>query len=59
MMVSVWWVVGMFPLGAYAGIVMFALMSMAAREHEQGVEDGKAVERDGLGPVNPEEEWTA
>ena len=59
MMVSVWWAVGMFLLGAYAGIVVSALMGMAAREHEQGVKVAEAVERDGLGPVNLEEEWTA
>ena len=59
MMVSVWWAVGMFLLGAYAGILVFALMSMAAREHEQGVKDEKAVERDGIGPVNLENGWTA
>jgi hypothetical protein len=59
MMISVWWAVGMFLLGAYAGIFVFALMSMAARGHEQDVKDGEAVERDGLGPVSLEEEWTA
>jgi hypothetical protein len=59
MMVSVWLAVGMFLLGAYAGMLMLALMRMAAREHEQGVKEGQAVERDGLGSVNPEEEWTA
>ena len=59
MMVSVWWAIGMFLLGAYAGLLVFALMNMAAREHEQGVKDGEAVERDGFGPVNLEEEWTA
>ena len=59
MMVSVWWAVGMFLLGAYAGILVFALMSMAAREREQGIKDEEAVERDGFGPVNLEKEWTA
>jgi len=59
MMVSVWWAVGMFLLGAYAGIAVFALMSMAAREHEQGVKEGEAVERDGLGGVSLEKEFTA
>jgi hypothetical protein len=59
MMVSIWLAVGMFLLGAYAGILVAALMRMAAREHEQGVKSEEAVERDGLGPVNLEEEWTA
>ncbi len=59
MMVSVWWAVGMFLLGAYAGILVFALMSMAAREHDQGVKEREAFERDGLGGVELEEEWIA
>jgi len=59
MMVSIWWAVGMFLLGAYAGILVFALMHMAARQHEQGVKTEEAVERDGVGPVKLEEEWSA
>ena len=59
MMVSIWWAVGMFFLGACAGTLVFALMSMTAREGEQGVKEEQAVERDGLGPVTLDEEWTA
>jgi len=59
MMVSVWWAVGMLLLGTYAGMLLFALMNMAAREREQGIKDEEAVERDGLGPVSVEQEWTA
>jgi len=59
MMVSVWWAVGLLLLGVYAGMLVSALMSMAARECEQGIKDEEAVERDGLGPVDLEEEWTA
>ncbi|MDQ2963163.1 MAG: hypothetical protein M3R31_08420 [Pseudomonadota bacterium] len=51
---SIWWVVGAFVLGGYAGMLMFALMSMAARESEQAVKAKEAVERDGLGPANLE-----
>jgi hypothetical protein len=58
MMVSVWLALGMLVLGANAGILVFALLSMAAREHEQGIKDEEAVERDGLAPVNLENEWT-
>jgi len=58
-MVSVWWAVGMFLLGAYAGMLVFSLMSMSAREHGLGIKDEEAVGRDGLGPVNLEKEWTA
>jgi hypothetical protein len=58
MTVSVWWLVAMFLVGGYAGILVFELMSMAARAHEQVVKEGEAVERDRLGPVDQEEEWT-
>jgi hypothetical protein len=59
MMVSVWWAVGMLLLGAYAGMLAFALMSMAAREREQGIKDEEAIERDGFGRVKLDKEWTA
>ncbi len=59
MMVSIWWAAWMFFLGACVGTLVFALMSMTAREGEQGVKDEQAVERDGLGPVKLDEEWTA
>jgi len=59
MMVSIWWAVVMFFLGACAGSLVFALMSMTAREGEQGVKEEQAVERDGLAPVKLDEEWSA
>ena len=59
MMVSIWWAVGMFVLGAYAGMLVFALMSVATREEEQGRRTKEAVERDGLAPVELEEDWSA
>lgn len=31
-MVSLWWVVAAFFVGGYAGVVLVAVMSMAARE---------------------------
>ncbi len=58
MMVSIWWAVGMFVLGAYAGMLVFALMSVARRESEHCLRSERAVERDGLGSVNLEEDWT-
>jgi hypothetical protein len=45
---SVWWAVGMYLLGAYTGFLVFALMSMAARDDAHGFEAREAVERDGL-----------
>ncbi len=59
MMVSIWWAVWMFFLGACAGTLVFALMRMTTREGEQGVKEEQAVARDGLGPVTLDEEWTA
>jgi hypothetical protein len=59
MMVSVWLAIGMLFLGAYAGMLVFALMSMAARETERRVKDEEAVERDGVAQVDLDKEWTA
>lgn len=59
MMVAIWWVVSAFLIGGYAGMLVFALMSMTAREGERGVKADKAVERDRLGPVNLEDDWRA
>jgi len=42
-MVSAWWAIGVFLLGAYAGTLVFALMSVAAREHAQGVKEEEAT----------------
>ncbi len=58
-MVSIWWVVLAFVLGGYAGMLAFALMSMAAREEVQAVKTSDRVERDGLGPVHLEAHWGA
>jgi hypothetical protein len=59
MMVSIWWAVWMFFLGACAGTLVFALMSMTAREGEEGVKEEQAVELDRLSGVKVDEEWTA
>ena len=58
MMVSVWWAIGMFLFGAYAGTLLFALVSIAAREYVQGVKEREAVGRDGVGPINVDDEWS-
>jgi hypothetical protein len=57
MMVSIWWVILAFVLGGYAGMLAFALMSMAAREEVQAVKSSASVEHDGLGPVHLEAHW--
>ena len=48
----------MFLLGAYAGILVFALVSIAAREYAQGVKEEEVVGSDGLGPIKLDEEWS-
>lgn len=58
-MVSIWWVIGAFVLGGYAGMLVFALMSVAAREDVQAVKARDVVARDGLGPVPLEAHWSA
>jgi hypothetical protein len=58
MMVSIWWAVWMFFLGACAGTLMFALMSMTAREREEGVKEEQAFERDVVSGLKSDEEWT-
>lgn len=50
-MVSIGWVVGALLAGGYAGMLVFALMSMAVREGEQTV---RAQEFDGFCPVDRE-----
>jgi hypothetical protein len=59
MMVSIWWVILAFVLGGYAGMLVFALMGMAAREEVQGVRANEALEQDSLGPVPLEARWSA
>jgi len=59
MMVSIWWVLLAFVLGGYGGMLVLALMGMAAREELQGDSVADAVERDGLGPVPLEAHWSA
>ncbi len=58
-MVSIWWVVLAFVLGGYAGMLVFALLSMARREEAQAVKAKEIVERDGLGPVHLKAHWGA
>ena len=58
-MVSIWWVLLAFVLGGYGGMLVLALMGMAAREELQGDSVADAIERDGLGPVHLEAHWSA
>ena len=57
-MVSIWWVVWMFVLGGFAGMLVLALAHIAARESERSAQAEDAVERGRLAPVNLEEHWS-
>ena len=57
-MVSMWWVVCAFLLGGLAGLMIFALVSMAARQGERAIMADEAVQRTGLGTVNLGDYWT-
>lgn len=46
---SIWWVVGAFLVGSFAGMLLFALMRMAAREGEQAAKAYEAAEGDSFG----------
>jgi len=58
-MVSLWWVAAAFLLGGFAGSMVFALMAVAAREHEHAARADEKLARDGLGPVELEATWSA
>ena len=58
-MVSVWWVIGAFILGGYAGMLVFALMSMTAREQDRAGLAEDAAARGGMGPVHLDEHWVS
>jgi hypothetical protein len=60
-MVSLWWVVAAFFVGGYAGVVLVAVMSMAARETGKACQPrgrygssivSTAARCNGLGPDN-------
>jgi hypothetical protein len=56
-MVSVWWMVGAFLMGGLAGLVVFSLIGMAAREARHAVMAEKGVRQVGLTPVTLDHDW--
>jgi hypothetical protein len=56
-MVSIWWVACAFLLGGLAGLLIFAFVSMAARQDERAVKADEALQRAGLRAVYLEEHW--
>ena len=57
LMVSIWWVVAAFVLGGWAGMLIFALMSMSAHESDRAAQAEDAAVRGGLGPVDLDPHW--
>ena len=58
MTVSIWWAIGTFLLGTCAGTLVFALINVAARGHEQSDKEEEAVGREGLGSIKLEEQYS-
>jgi len=54
-MISIGWLMCALLLGALAGLVVGALMGMAAREEERAVADEEAIQRLRVRSVNLEE----
>ena len=53
-MVSIWWVVCSLLLGGFAGLLMSALMNMAAKQNDRAALADEAVQRIPLSRVNVE-----
>lgn len=58
-MVSIVWVAVAFLLGSVAGLLVFALMSMAAREDDRVAWAERTLARDRLAGTTPEANWSA
>lgn len=56
-MVSIWWVMWAFLLGGFAGLLVFALMSMAGKNNDRAIRADEAVQHVHLGPMHIEKSW--
>ena len=56
-MVSIWWVVCAFLLGGIAGLLVFALTSMAAKQNERAAEADKVLQHVHLRRLKLEGSW--
>jgi hypothetical protein len=58
-MVSIWWLVGAFLMGGFAGLLAFSLVGIAGREGDHAVSAERMIGRNGLRPVRLDKHWTA
>jgi len=58
-MVSIWWLVGAFLMGGFAGLLAFSLVGIAGREGDHAVRAERTIESNGLRPVRLDKHWTA
>jgi hypothetical protein len=51
---SIWWVVGAFVVGGYAGMLLHALLTMAATREKATAIALRSLDVDGISPLNVE-----
>ena len=51
---SVWWLVGAFVVGGYAGMLLHALLTMAATREKATARALRSLDVDGLSSLNAE-----
>jgi RsiW-degrading membrane proteinase PrsW (M82 family) len=51
---SIWWLVGAFLVGGYAGMLLHALLTMAATRERASGRALRSLDLDGLSPLNVE-----
>ncbi|MEO8673952.1 MAG: hypothetical protein ABI569_00130 [Casimicrobiaceae bacterium] len=49
---SIWWMVGVFLVGGYAGILLHALLAMAARRDEVAARMRDTLDDAGISPLH-------
>jgi hypothetical protein len=54
----VWWIVGTFVIGGFAGMLVFALIHETRREGDRGDVAADAVGHGGVAPVQLHREWS-
>jgi RsiW-degrading membrane proteinase PrsW (M82 family) len=51
---SIWWIVGAFLVGGYAGMLLHALLTMAATREKAAARALRSLDVDGLSSLNVE-----
>lgn len=58
-MVSIWWVMLAFLIGGLAGLLIFSLIGVAAKEDAKAAKAEKSAARKGQRPPELNEDWMA